>query len=242
MSELRLGKLSLEEHAELRARLRYRQTGQAVSFDVFGVDLDGFRLADELWTKRLDDQLASGESAELEGWYRVFDSVRDELEFALRSAMGISNRVAGGAAGPGSMAVSTPPATVARPQLSPTADSDTHVVAPPQIGLISTPSAPLQGSADLSTVPTGTALSPGAAGGEPSARTIQGLTLEVYAKLAAELSAYPSRRAEVFQRYGVDESAFGRIATAWRRVIANEGLSVEYMGIFARHHASLTGG
>lgn len=245
MVQGRRGGLSLREHATLRARLRHDSIGRRALLASFGLDEAGFADADEAWSRHLNACLESGQAEDLETWYAAFSATRADLVFLERSAQGISNQAA---LPPRAV---DQPATIAVPEAS--QERGAHN---PSLELETIPSLPhvaakaLKGIAinhghetgqRASTVPTGTALSPQAEPPAVETRTVGGLTLDAYAKISAELSTYPDRRLEVFARHNIEEAAYNRAASAWKRVIANEGLSAEYMGRFARHHASLSG-
>lgn len=107
---------------------------------------------------------------------------------------------------------------------------------PLPFGRVDLPSAPPPSNPALSPrVPTGTMPLE-----TPSSSTapdrLEGLSLEEYARLEAELAAYPAHRTDVLGRYRIpSEEHYRHIATSWKRCIAELGLYSTYIGLFARH-------
>lgn len=67
-------------------------------------------------------------------------------------------------------------------------------------------------------------------------RKVEGLSMNDYAKIVADLSVQGSDRSTVLQKHGMDETRYRRIAEAWDKVLLEGGYSERYMRLVAQHH------
>lgn len=71
----------------------------------------------------------------------------------------------------------------------------------------------------------------------PFQRDVEGITLEAYAKMAAELAVRGADRRAVLAAYGVSgDEQYRRVATVWNRLVQEQGLTGKYMRLFTQHH------
>ncbi len=86
---------------------------------------------------------------------------------------------------------------------------------------------------------TGTMFAPDAVGGAAlpfDTRPVEGITMEIYAKIAAELTFKPDDRDDIFARYSIrDVEQYCVVANQWNKRVAELGLSGRYMQLFASH-------
>lgn len=265
MSDTRRGNLLLAQHATIRARLRHRPRARASILASMQLDEAAWAEADREWSVYLDGAAARGQLAEVAKWQSALAAARSELEAEVDAPVapvvapppappsspqhpaGLVSAVPTYLQGYREPTAFVPAAPIPPAPDTPRPRSRPHVtttmVAPSPAGPTPLPFArvempsvpPSSGSSGSSRVPTGTM--PLEIPDPSSAPDrLEGLTLEEYAKLEAELAAFPGHRAEVLIRHRIaGEDVYRHIATSWKRCIAERGLSSTYIGFYARH-------
>lgn len=72
-------------------------------------------------------------------------------------------------------------------------------------------------------------------------RKVEGLSINDYAKIVADLSVQGSDRFTVLQKHGMDETSYRRIAETWDKLLVEGGYSDRYMRLVAQHRKTASG-